>query len=152
MEFTHSMIMDMETDDGHMNSAREFMEFYLSEKAELEAKHRRLHRRLYGPFEEKFIAPDYLNLYIERRQHREENPETFISLEMFGDSARAITTGRASGFPKRYRYHLQRSAIGWQICEVEWECIMCAATGRLLDRICPSCDGAGWRDPLKPGR
>jgi len=125
------------------------MDSYLQEKARIEETHRRLHRRLHEPFEKRFLAADYLKLYVERRQHREENPETFVSLELSGNTAKAITTGRASGYPKRYRYHLQKSLVGWRITEIEWECVLCGGTGTLSDRVCPSCTGAGWRDPLK---
>src|SRR5690242_5930829 len=114
-----------------MNSAREFMDLYLQEKAQVEATHRRLHRRLYGRFEKRFLAADYLKFYVERREHREQNPETLVILETSGDTAKAITTGRAGGYPKQYRYHLQQSELGWQITEIEWECVLCGGTGTL---------------------
>jgi hypothetical protein len=122
------------------------MEFYLQAKVELGQNQ----RRLTEAFERKVLDPEYLKLYLERRNRREENPEAVVTVELSGDTARVVTTGRPRSIPKQQRYHLRPSANGWQIHEIEWECLLCAGTGALNGIKCGTCRGTGWKDPLTP--
>lgn len=128
-----------------MADARDFMEFYLRGKAELEI----VQRRLAEDFERRLLAPDYLRLYADRRNHAAENPEAVISVEQSGNAARVITTGRSGGTPRRYRYHLRVTGDAWQIHEIQWECFLCHGTGARGDGMCQLCGGRGWKDPLR---
>jgi hypothetical protein len=121
------------------------MELFLREQMRLSAAERELRR----PFESRFLEAEYLALYLARRAKREKNPETILGFEDSGDVAKVTTSGPGNEIPKRYRYHIRRSAIGWQICEREWECIVCHGTGVLSDTPCEACNGTGWKDSLK---
>jgi hypothetical protein len=121
------------------------MEAYLRGKAELGATQRRLSEA----FEKEVLAPEYLRLYLDRRNRREENPETVVSVEGLDKVAEVITAGRPRAMPKRYRYHLRASATSWQIHEMEWECFLCDGTGVRDNAKCHMCAGNGWKAPLK---
>jgi hypothetical protein len=128
-----------------MERAEEFMDLYLREKARLAAAQQRLCRG----FETRFLAPEYLKLYLDRRELRAQSPETIMSAEEFANAAKVITTGRPGGMPKRYRYQLRRSRNGWQICEIQWECFLCGGTGARDGVECEVCGGEGWKDSMK---
>jgi hypothetical protein len=128
-----------------MESAQDFMESYLREHAQLSETYQRLSR----PIDEKFLAPDYLKLYLDRRARRQQNPEKLLSVDSSHEIAKVITTAPSAGMPRQYRYHLRRSAASWQIHEIEWECLLCHGSGRRGESRCDICEGTGWRDPLK---
>jgi hypothetical protein len=128
-----------------MERAEEFMDLYLGEKSRLAQLQHRLGRR----FETRFWAPEYRQLYLDRRELKAQSPETILNVEESANDAQVITTGRPCGMPKRYRYQLRRSTNGWQIHEIQWECFLCGGTGARDGVECQVCDGEGWKDSMK---
>src|SRR5262249_29376912 len=113
-----------------MEPPREFMERYLREKAQVQ----RQACQIYNSMEQQFYSPDYLKVFLQRRLRREQNPEQVTSVEVDNGCAKIITTGPA--LPKHYRYHLSQSGEGWQIDEVQWECLLCHGLGILNGKGC----------------
>jgi hypothetical protein len=128
-----------------MESPTEFMEGFLRAKAEVSAASARLHHS----FEARFFEPEYSALYSARRAARDNTPERILSVEEAADTATVITSGMPGGYPKRFRYHLRRPAKEWQICEWEWECMLCDGSGRQFDGTCETFRGTGWKDAVK---
>jgi hypothetical protein len=125
-----------------MESPTQFMESFLRAQTEVSVASRELHRSL----EARFFEPEYQALYSARRAARQNSPERILEVEDSGSVAKVITSGRLGGTPKRYRYHLRRSATTWMICEWEWECVLCDGSGRLSGSACDMCHGTGWKD------
>ena len=128
-----------------MDSPTQFIEAFLRAQAEVSAASRELHRSL----EARFFEPEYQALYSARRAAKNNSPERILSVEDAGSLTKVITSGPPSGIPKRYRYHLRRSETTWQIFEREWECMLCAGSGRQADSACDICHGTGWKDSVK---
>jgi len=128
-----------------MESPKQFIEAFLRAQTDVSAASRELHRSL----EARFFEPEYQALYSARRGAKDDSPERILSVEEAGNVAKVITSGPPSGIPKRYRYHLRRSATGWLIFEREWECLLCAGSGRQSDDSCDICQGTGWKDSMK---
>ena len=106
-------------------------------------------RELYHSLEARFFDPEYQGLYSARRAARANSIERILSVEDTGSIVMVITSGLPSSIPKRYRYHLKKSATTWLIFEREWECIVCAGSGRQSDSPCDICHGTGWKDSVK---
>jgi hypothetical protein len=125
-----------------MESPTQFMESFLRAQTEASTASRELYRSL----EARFFAPGYQAPCSARRAAKRDSPERILCVEDIGSVAKIITSGPPSGIPKRYRYHLRQSATTWQICEREWECLICSGSGQQSDNPCDTCHGTGWKD------
>ena len=126
-----------------MESPQQFMKRFFMERQYLEETV----KELYRPFEEKFYEINYWK-FCNSKEAEQNNLESVLSIEDFGDIAKVITDG-SHGCPKRIRYHLRRSEATWCISGLEWDCSFCDGTGRRYDKVCEYCHGTCWRDPLK---
>jgi DnaJ-class molecular chaperone len=128
-----------------MQTAEEFMQSYLRDKAEMQQfqheKIKEFHRKYFG---ESYIK--YLSDWQDAKKH---NPEIFVSIELSRLSAKAITSEPLGNTQQRYCYDLVVSGQGWKIERKTWECFACRGIGRGDRNICNVCNGKGWTDPRK---
>jgi len=128
-----------------MESAEEFINKYLNEKAELSSL--LFKNRL--PFLHKYFEEDYVNLELDFHRTREANLETLESIESGEHRTRFITK---ESFPKkefRHRYTISVSDKTWKISGKEAECFACKGNGQQGSQKCHFCNGNGWKDYLK---
>lgn len=124
-------------------TAQEFMDSYLREKAEL----MKLDHRVRGAFEEKFYSEEIMkHSYYSREKNEELNREMLSEIAVDGDVAKVVTTMPAVGRKATQRYHLRMAGERWQICCSESPCIHCNGPGQIAKGFCSRCGGTGWKD------
>jgi hypothetical protein len=128
-----------------MESAEEFAQRYLKEKAELS----NVQFKTTMPFLQKYFTKDYVAYHEDFHRKREANPEVFVSIETGEQTIRFITKESFSKMQQRHRYTLHPLDGQWQISSREAECFACHGSGRKGIMTCPICGGAGWKDYLK---
>lgn len=125
-----------------VQSAQEFIEHYLRNKAEVQRSHFQLHKVSY----EKYFTENLLSYYLDWERQRREKPEKFIGVEVSGNSAKAITIEDFGERQQRHRYILLAMGETWKIESIQWECFACKGTGKRNDKTCHLCNGVGWKD------
>jgi hypothetical protein len=125
-----------------METAQEFIERYLNEKASLNG----LLYRTGAPFYQKYFMNAYFKHYSDFRAKREANPEMFESIEINDQTARVITSERFDSRLIRSRYNLSVSDGQWKISSKESECFICHGSGHRGEQECHVCEGKGWKN------
>jgi hypothetical protein len=125
-------------------TARQFMESYLREKAEL----MKWDRQMRGAFEAKLYTAEIMErIYSLREATADLNRETLSTVVVYPDGARAVTTKPATEHKIMIRYHLKMAGQQWKICSTETLCMHCHGSARTANgSACPRCDGTGWKD------
>ena len=125
-----------------METAQEFIQRYLSEKASLSS----LLYKTGAPFYQKYFTSDYLKYSADFRAKREANPEAFVSIEVGEQTARVITSEQFDSRQIRSRYNLCVSDGQWKMSNKEAECFACHGSGHRADKQCHVCEGKGWKN------
>jgi hypothetical protein len=127
-------------------TAQEFMESYLREKAEL----MKTDNKMRGAFEEKFYSEAIMKyIYPSRERTLEMNRDMLLAVAVDGDEAKAVTTKPPVGSDEiqpMQRYHLRRAGKRWRIFCTESTCMNCNGSGRIPKGSCAICGGTGWKD------
>jgi hypothetical protein len=125
-----------------MQSAQEFIESFLREKAEALRSSRNTHRQL----REKFFSKEIVQFYSKWEEERDKNPESVSIIEITDNTASFITSELIREKLWRNRHHLRFSENKWEIHKMEAECFVCKGTGNHADKPCRVCGGIGWKD------
>ena len=128
-----------------MESAQQFMESCLAQRAAAEEAGRRCSEVIY----QKFYAAEYQKYLLAAHALRRKNPEMFSVAEVSGEKAKVITTRLSFKRQERRRYHLRLSNGRWEIYGAETECFACRGTGCKDEQACTFCGGVGWKDYLR---
>src|ERR1700744_1811760 len=126
-------------------TAQEFMESYLREKADLIKSDNRNR----WAFEEKFYSEEIMkHSYSSWKQQEELLPEVLSVVTDCGDVVKVVTTMPALR-NSMTRYHLRIAGERSQICCTEFVCIDCGGSGQTAKGVCSRCGGTGWIDPAR---
>ncbi len=125
-----------------MESAQEFIQRFLSEKAKLHS----LMFKTGAPFYQTYFTSDYFKYYSDFYAKREASPEEFVSIEVGEQTARVITSEPFDKRQNRSRYNLCVSDGRWKISSKESECFVCHGSGVRGDKKCHVCEGIGWKN------
>jgi hypothetical protein len=125
-----------------MQSAQEFIESFLREKAEALRSFRQINLDL----RKKYFAKDILEYHTKWEEERNKNPASASIIEITDNTGSFITTEVIRKKLWRHRYHLRLSDSKWEIYKEETECFLCKGTGQHADKPCHHCDGVGWKN------
>jgi hypothetical protein len=125
-----------------METAQQFIESYLREKAALHVEQ----GRLMEPFNRKYFTEDYMKPLLDLFASRQKNPEKFTSMEISDEATQIITTDCFGKMQHRSRYHLRVSGGRWKIFKKEAECPICQNKSLNDKKECRFCGGVGWKD------
>jgi hypothetical protein len=128
-----------------MESAQEFIQRYLTEKAKLHI----LQFETGAPFYRNFYSKEHFKFLFDFFKKREANPEQFVSIESGEQTARVFTVKAYDKRQDRHRYNLCVSDGRWVISSAESECFACHGSGFRRDQKCNICDGKGWKNYAK---
>ncbi len=123
-----------------METAQDFMERYLREKAKLQQVARQSNMSLH----QQFFTEDYVKVLHNWQTSQGNIPESFVSAEVSDIAAKIITVRATGKLDQRYRYHLAFAEGKWKITSQERACFLCHGTGKGNNTPCQVCDGKGW--------
>jgi hypothetical protein len=128
-----------------METAREFMQRFLREKAAAQKAGHQINESLL----KKFYGDEYMHYFLDWQTAREKKPEILETVETAADSTVALTHDPFGRHQQRYRYHLRAEGAAWKIDGKEWECFACRGTAPGPRPNCQFCGGTGWIDHRK---
>jgi hypothetical protein len=94
-----------------MQTVEEFMQNYLRDKTEMQ----QIQHEKIKEFHQKYFGESYIKFLSDWQDAKKNNPEIFVSIELYRLSAKAITTEQLGSNQQRYCYALVVSGQGWKI-------------------------------------